>query len=835
VADVSLKAAYLIIAHHQPEHLARLIKALDCEWAWFFIHIDSKLDTKVYRRLVPEQENIVFLKNPSRCSVNWGGFSIVEAVLFLLSEAYDSGVDFERFCLLSGSDFPIKSLGKIREMFESNVEYMRVDRKLSYPEENSHTKYIRYHYFTDSNSLQDREQSGNIIREPYAKLDLYHGSAWWSLTRKCVDHIIDFLEINPDYTDFHRTTFCPDEIYFHSIVKASPFAENLIHDYENASNEKYNSRSNKHGCHYIDWNEKNETLPKTLKSGDFYQVINSGMLFARKMDTIHSSSLISDIEELIKNDGRKCQQERKDERTLIVFQTHILTQPILDEFLRIQAVADRQTTVKLFYDNTASDFDFSLLRCEEDFFLFNRKDVFDFFNIECISDNFYGNANLPLLYFSCQNPEYKFYWVVEYDVRFSGEWKFFIDSFRSTDADLLGTTLCSKEFYPEWFHWDSVEPPETEDSLEFIRGFFPVVRYSQLACRLLVTAYHDGWRGHFEGLVPTVLYSRGCTIEDIGGDGEFTPVERLKLFYSNSPGKWSLSPGTFVYRPDVSLQTIVPDTLYHPVKSQAVWERYLSFRSSRKYNTCLTGRRTIHEQKYIFVVSHMRSYSSLLCNILGSNIDICGYAESHISYHDRQLVNRLHEFVRKTTGEFELSHYILDKVLHNEYEIRNDMLRDNHFRFIFLLRQPYESISSILRMRNNFSTDQPDSDQIDNAVRYYKERLKLMMDMAERVCENALFFSADDIVKKTRQTLNTLSGWLGLSEPLTSNYSIFSHTGRPGYGDSSTNILRGKVVVKQKIGSSYKIDASILDECDRLYGQCHSVLKGLNESTGMNH
>lgn len=806
-----MKVAFLILAHYQPEHLARLVHNLSADWNDIYAHIDRKADFGAFVSCIELSDNPVFLNAGRRIDVNWGGFSVVEAIISLISAAFESEQSYDRFCLLSGSDFPIKPLDEIRSEFASDVEFMRIDRCLASYEDTPHFKYISYHYFTDSKSSQDRGLSGMIGREPYQGIKMYHGSAWWSLTRKCVEYIIDFLEMNSEYTDFHRTTFCPDEIYFQSIVKASPFSENLIHDFENASNEKFNPMSNNHGCHYIDWNEKNETLPRTLKSGDFYQVINSGMLFARKMDAIHSSSLISDIEKMIKNDSRKCQHEKMDERTLIVFQTHLLTQPILDEFFRIQSVADWQINVKLFYDNSASDFDFSLLRCEEDYFLFNRKDVFDYFNIEDDSSgNLYGNANLPLLYFSRQYPEYQYYWVVEYDVRFSGDWNLFFDSFRSTDADLLGTTLYEKEFNPEWFYWDSIEAPETEAFLRFIRGFFPVVRYSQLACRLLVTAYHDGWRGHFEGLVPTFLYSRGCRIEDIGGDGEFTPVERRMLFYSNCPYKWDLSPGTFVYRPDVSLQTIVPGMLYHPVKSPALWERDLSLGLSRKFNTSLTGRRTNHEQKYIFVVSHMRSYSSLLCHILGSNPEISGYAESNSSYSNKHQLSHLHEFVRETTGKLDLSPYILDKILHSYWEICEDILKDKQFRFIFLLRPPGETICSILSMINNFSSEKPQPDQINSAVQHYQSRLKQMMGMLSRVSGNALFIPANDIVNNTEKSLSDLTDWLDLKKPLNRTYRIFSHTGKPSYGDISANIQKGEVIAKQAAGSNYQIDASTI-------------------------
>jgi hypothetical protein len=40
-------------------------------------------------------------------------------------------------------------------------------------------------------------------------------------------------------------------------------------------------------------------------------------------------------------------------------------------------------------------------------------------------------------------------------------------------------------------------------------------------------------------------------------------------------------------------------------------------------------------RKSLFVLGHMRSYSSLLCHILGSHPQIDGYCETHIKYRTR--------------------------------------------------------------------------------------------------------------------------------------------------------------------------------------------------------
>jgi len=568
-----MKVAYLLVAHHQPEHLARLIKSLDCDWACFFIHIDLKSDINIFKYYVPDQENIIFLEGGDRYSVNWGGFSVVQAVLSLLSETYAADSQFQRFCLLSGSDYPVKPLKTIHDMFSTDIEFMSVERILSTESWNSHAGFVSYHHFIDSNSQQDRDKSGKIQRDLYDGFPLYHGSAWWSLTGNCVEYIIDFLESNPDYTEFHKTTFCPDEIYFQSIVKNSPFCHRLIHDYETRNDFTEFSLLNEHGCHYIDWNSKNTKLPKVLDLGDYYFLLKTEMLFARKFESGKSSSILSAIDDYI---GER-EQSSEENKTLVIFQTHILNEDIISEFERIKTASGKQTSVVLFYDNTPSDFDASWFQSEGDYFLFDTETVFSFFGIDFNEGYLYGNANLPLLYYFSRYPEYQYYWLIEYDVRFTGDWPSFFNSFKASESDLLGTTLYSYQYCTDWTYWESLKPPHRQiDRDKMIRGFFPIVRYSKRACERLVNAYLEGWRGHFEVLVPTVLSMQGFSIEDIGGDCEFTPAERRNHFYQNTPKNEALAPGTFRFQPSHSLPLELPDMLYHPIKpAKYVDKRFL--------------------------------------------------------------------------------------------------------------------------------------------------------------------------------------------------------------------------------------------------------------------
>jgi hypothetical protein len=180
-----------------------------------------------------------------------------------------------------------------------------------------------------------------------------------------------------------------------------------------------------------------------------------------------------------------------------------------------------------------------------------------------------GNADLPVLLFHREHGHYQYVWIVEYDVRFSGNWRSFFSAFDDNRGDLLGTSLLRRESCPQWNHWDSLRWPEGESiPPRPIRGFFPVYRLSSRALATMDEEYRRGVAGHMEALMPTVLHQRGLVIEDIGGQGEFVQPENLNRFYHNDPASNSLSPGTFVYRPVMRAAGAEPNLLWHPVKRE---------------------------------------------------------------------------------------------------------------------------------------------------------------------------------------------------------------------------------------------------------------------------
>lgn len=186
-----------------------------------------------------------------------------------------------------------------------------------------------------------------------------------------------------------------------------------------------------------------------------------------------------------------------------------------------------------------------------------------------------GNIDQVLLWATTLFPNSTHFWLIEYDVVFTGNWKFFFKTFEDNNASLLGTSFQKKSKCTNWFWWRSFRKPEQDTTKpgvktgdEPIRSFMPIMRISADAATFLRAHYSaNSWKGHMEAVVPTALNESNYTIEDIGGDSHKTPKQRKNKMYSNTLGTNNLDPGTFRFRPAMRLPGRQPNMLYHPVKT----------------------------------------------------------------------------------------------------------------------------------------------------------------------------------------------------------------------------------------------------------------------------
>jgi len=179
-----------------------------------------------------------------------------------------------------------------------------------------------------------------------------------------------------------------------------------------------------------------------------------------------------------------------------------------------------------------------------------------------------GHVGFPVLQFFCDNPDFDYYWAIEYDVRFSGDWFFFFDSFREANYDFLACHLRDYVDEPDWPRWTLDHPRKSIALRERLRCFNPIFRLTNAALSFLHRSLLDGWCGHNEVLFPTLLHRNGFAIADMGGKGRFRPLDLRENFYTESEANsiGLLDSGTMRYRPPFLRVGREKNKLYHPVK-----------------------------------------------------------------------------------------------------------------------------------------------------------------------------------------------------------------------------------------------------------------------------
>lgn len=226
----------------------------------------------------------------------------------------------------------------------------------------------------------------------------------------------------------------------------------------------------------------------------------------------------------------------------------------------------------------------------------------------------------------------------------------------------------------------------------------------------------------------------------------------------------------------------------------------------------------------IFLLSHMRAYTSLAGHILGSHPQINGYYEMHISYADAAALDRQLAAYLESDALKPGSRYLFDKLLHNDYVLAPDRLGLADMKILLSLRQPEPTIQSIVHLyRQKDGGDLFDSPE--KAARYYIERVRALADFAQPN-PGYFYFDAELWQRAPEQLLPRLAAWLELDSPLSEQYRTFSHTGKPLKGDSSPRIHRGSI---DKAGSDYAhivVPDAVLVEAREIYRECRRQIIG---------
>jgi hypothetical protein len=265
--------AVLITAYKNIEQIYDIINFLGDGFE-FYIHIDKKSSLDI--SMLENTRNEYLFKE---YIVNWGSVNHLKSILFLAEKALKNKNNYF-FHLISGQDFPAKSPGYFFNELDTTKDYLSFSEMSNIGWTNGGMERIEYYnlyeYFDYKKKvgraiirlLVEIQKKLRMKRKvPYTIFPkLYGGPTWWSLTRKSLQHVIDFTNTHKLALKSMRFTFCSEEIYFQTILLNSEYAKNIVNDY----------------LRYIDWSSGRGGYPAFLDITDYEKIKESNNLFARK-------------------------------------------------------------------------------------------------------------------------------------------------------------------------------------------------------------------------------------------------------------------------------------------------------------------------------------------------------------------------------------------------------------------------------------------------------------------------------------------------------------------------------------------------------------------------
>lgn len=284
-----MKLVYFILIHKNPNQVKLLIDQLTTSSTEFILHVDLKADLNAFKSIL-YGKHIHYLTN--RVNVNWGGFSMVDAINEGMIFAINN-LKFNRFIYITGQDFPIKSNKFLLNYFAENPT-LNLINGFKLPDEqwaDCGVSRITNFSFSDIKfsivrKILNRTFSVfNIKRKFNIGFDWFGGTAYFAISYELAREIITDLNGMAKKIKKHlKYAYCPDEIYFNT----------LFHNILGIKNSAFN-------FHLIKWPREGRH-PLILQATDIDEIFNSDKLFARKFDLEVDGEIINLVKKTINNE-----------------------------------------------------------------------------------------------------------------------------------------------------------------------------------------------------------------------------------------------------------------------------------------------------------------------------------------------------------------------------------------------------------------------------------------------------------------------------------------------------------------------------------------------------
>lgn len=217
---------------------------------------------------------------------------------------------------------------------------------------------------------------------------------------------------------------------------------------------------------------------------------------------------------------------RNNKKIAVLFATHFMNKALEKKIKKLRRDTLKNSDFYLFTGESRVKMD------NVDTVRFNRKDITQSKQNSILSNEMdIARINLYSILKKNKIKDYDFYWLVEYDVNYTGNWNDII-SMKDT-ADLLATHIYTYEKNDNWIWWGSFNTPVKTKK---IRAFLPIFRISgKILINIQTSLKKEKWSGHLEAVLPTIINKHQGKIREIGGTGSYTSKKRWKKFYNSYP------------------------------------------------------------------------------------------------------------------------------------------------------------------------------------------------------------------------------------------------------------------------------------------------------------
>lgn len=300
-----LRLAYLVFVHKNPAQLVRLLKRLYCQGSTFYVHVDAKADLNLFRSAASQLsvDNVIWLTK--RKAISWGNFSLSEAYLNGFQTILQQRPEPDFIITISGQDYPIATNESIHNWLNHHIDQTVLDHSIITGDSPHITERVEQYYLSvnrhrsliypcpNPDKLKKRlfnkalRLSGLFSLPRRMPLDhqLYFGTNWFQLKPLTARYLINFARSNPSYLKFFRSTYVPEEIFFHTI---------LLNAADSIRNTICAERIT-----FMQWDRPTGSYTLPISISELPNMISSNKLFARKFDAQHDGDVLDRLDQYL--------------------------------------------------------------------------------------------------------------------------------------------------------------------------------------------------------------------------------------------------------------------------------------------------------------------------------------------------------------------------------------------------------------------------------------------------------------------------------------------------------------------------------------------------------